>query len=409
MKKILALILALVLVLVPLTACGEKNNDNQGNQGNENNENNENNNAASGDEIIIGIVNDLTGNRSIVGNAITNGAKLAAEKLNEAGGLLGKQIKLVIYDNKNDGQETINAYTRLADVDNASAVITTDASGVFMSLIEISTEKGVPVCGMPSDPRAVMDTEGTGEAYPYTYLVGQPNAPQQAAVIAKYLAENTDLKKAALFFDQSNAFTVAFMNSFREVWPSLGGEITIEETCNSNDQDFSTQLSKIKASGAEFICTPNPTAQLVIMVQQAAQLGLDLPYAGCQDMSDPFLSLLEDPTIVGKSYFHASSYMGDPRLAEFCSEYEASFGEPATIKAVNGYDAMMIIAEAIKAAGSADRDAINNALQNDIVDLPMLCTDHYTQDGTTHSPKGLGLAIYEITDGVLEYKTYQNA
>lgn len=359
-----------------------------------------------GGTIVIGGINDLTGSRSVTGNAINNGVLLAIDEINANGGILGKKIQYVVYDNKNDSQETINAYTRLADVDQASAVITTDASGIFMSLIEVSTEKGVPVLGMPSDPRAVMDTEGTGEVYPYTFLTGQCNAPQQAAIIAQYVAENTEMKKAALFYDQSNAYAVAYMNGFRELWTSMGGEITIEETCNATDQDFSTQLSKIKASGAEFICTPNPTAQLVIMVQQAAQLGLDIPYVGAQDMSDPFLSLLDDPMVVGKAYFQSSVYMGDPSLETFCADYEARFGEPATIKAVNGYDTMYVLKAAIEAAGSADRDAIKNAMETSISGLDVLCTDNYIQDGATHSPSGLGMAVYEITDGVLEYKTY---
>lgn len=362
--------------------------------------------ASDGDKIVIGGINDLTGNRSVTGNAINNGVMLAIEEINAAGGVLGKQLDYIVYDNKNDGQETINAYTRLADVDKASAVITTDASGIFMSLIEVSTEKGVPVLGMPSDPRAVMDTEGNGEAYPYCFLTGQCNAPQQAAIIAQYVAENTDMKKAALFYDQSNAYAVAYMNGFRELWTAKGGEITIEQTCNATDQDFSTQLSKIKASGAEFICTPNPTAQLVIMVQQAAQLGLKIPYVGAQDMSDPFLSLLDNPAVVGKAYFQSSVYMGDASLDDFCANYEARFGEPATIKAVNGYDTMYILKAAIEAAGSADRDAIKSAMENNIQNLDLLCTDSYTEDGTTHSPKDLGMAVYEITDGVLEYKTY---
>lgn len=410
MKKILAFALALVFVL-SLAACSgspEPTSTTPATQP-----------VAAGDPaattepaktdggtIVIGGINDLTGSRSVTGNAINNGVLLAIDEINANGGILGKKIQYVVYDNKNDSQETINAYTRLADVDQASAVITTDASGIFMSLIEVSTEKGVPVLGMPSDPRAVMDTEGTGEVYPYTFLTGQCNAPQQAAIIAQYVAENTEMKKAALFYDQSNAYAVAYMNGFRELWTSMGGEITIEETCNATDQDFSTQLSKIKASGAEFICTPNPTAQLVIMVQQAAQLGLDIPYVGAQDMSDPFLSLLDDPTVVGKAYFQSSVYMGDPSLETFCADYEARFGEPATIKAVNGYDTMYVLKAAIEAAGSADRDAIKNALETSISGLDVLCTDNYIQDGATHSPSGLGMAVYEITDGVLEYKTY---
>lgn len=411
MKRFLAIVLAMVLALATLTACSSGTTNNQGGTNNTGTNNtgdagDTGDTTSDGDTIVIGGINDLTGSRSVTGNAINNGVIMAIEEINANGGLLGKQLEYVVYDNKNDSQETINAYTRLADVDNASAIITTDASGVFMSLIEVSNEKGVPVCGMPSDPRAVMDTEGTGEVYPYTFLTGQCNAPQQAAIIAQYVSENTDLKKAALFYDQSNAYAVAYMNGFRELWESVGGEITIEQTCNATDQDFSTQLSKIKASGAEFICTPNPTAQLVIMVQQAAQLGLDIPYVGAQDMSDPFLSLLDDPSVVGKAYFQASVNMEDPSLEEFCANYEERFGEPATIKAVNGYDTMYIVAAAIEAAGSADREAIKTALENDITGLDLLCSDNYAQDGATHSPDGLGMAVYEITDGVLEYKTY---
>ena len=364
--------------------------------------------AAEEDVIIIGGVNDLTGNRSVLGNAINNGVTLAVEEINAAGGILGKQVKYIIYDNRNDTQETINSYTRLADVDKASAVITTDASGVFMSLIEVSAEKKVPVLGMPSDPRAVMDTEGTGEAYPYCFLVGQCNAPQQASIIAQYVSENTDMKKAAVLFDQSNAYAVAYMNGFRDLWASKGGEIVIEESCNAADQDFSTQLSRIKASGAEFIVTPNATAQLIIMVDQAAQLGLNLPYVGAQDMSDPFLSLLSDPTVVQKAYFQSSVYMADPALDDFNANYEKRFGEPATIKAVNGYDTMYVLKAAIEAAGSADREAIKTAMETSINGLDVLCTDNYIQDGATHSPKGLGMAVYEITDGVLEYKSFLN-
>ena len=410
MKKLIALAMAGVMALGMLAGCGNGNAAPTATAApaatNAPASNETAAPASDGDKIVIGGINDLTGSRSVTGNAINNGVLMAVEEINAAGGILGKQIDYVVYDNKNDGQETINAYTRLADVDKASAVITTDASGIFMSLIEVSTEKGVPVLGMPSDPRAVADTEGTGEVYPYCFLTGQCNAPQQAAIIAQYVAENTDMKKAALFYDQSNAYAVAYMNGFRDLWTAKGGEITIEQTCNATDQDFSTQLSKIKASGAEFICTPNPTAQLVIMVQQAAQLGLKIPYVGAQDMSDPFLSLLDNPAVVGKAYFQSSVYMGDPSLDAFNANYETRFGEPATIKAVNGYDTMYILKTAIEAAGSADRDAIKAAMENSIQNLDLLCTDSYTEDGATHSPKDLGMAVYEITDGVLEYKTY---
>ncbi len=358
------------------------------------------------DEIVIGGINDLTGNRSVTGNAINNGAILAFEEINAAGGINGDMIKFVSYDNKNDTQETINAYTRLVDVDNAVAVLSTDASSIFMALIEISTEKGVVVAGMPSDPRAVMDTEGTGEVYPYTFLISQCNAPQQAEIMAQYLVQNTDLTKAAILMDQSNAYAVANVNGFVKSWEGLGKEITITQTFNGTDQDYSTQLSKIKNSGAEFIYCPNATDKLVIMVQQADMLGLDLAYAGAMDMNDPFLSLLDDPTIMKKAYFQSAAYMSDPRLDTFKANYLARFGEEVTIKAINGYDTAYVLAEAIKNAGAPyDHDAIKTALEN-ISGLSVLCSDNYVEDAATHSPKGLGMAIYEITDGVKEYKGF---
>jgi len=358
------------------------------------------------DEIVIGGINDLTGNRSVTGNAINNGAILAFEEINAAGGINGDMIKFVSYDNKNDTQETINAYTRLVDVDNAVAVLSTDASSIFMALIEISTEKGVVVAGMPSDPRAVMDTEGTGEVYPYTFLISQCNAPQQAEIMAQYLAQNTDLTKAAILMDQSNAYAVANVNGFVKSWEGLGKEITITQTFNGTDQDYSTQLSKIKNSGAEFIYCPNATDKLVIMVQQADMLGLDLAYAGAMDMNDPFLSLLDDPTIMKKAYFQSAAYMSDPRLDTFKANYLARFGEEVTIKAINGYDTAYVLAEAIKNAGAPyDHDAIKTALEN-ISGLSVLCSDNYVEDAATHSPLGLGMAIYEITDGVKEYKGF---
>lgn len=223
-------------------------------------------------------MNDLSGNRSVNGNAINNGVKLAVEEINAAGGVLGRQIKLVTYDNKNDSQESINGYTRLADLDKASAVITSDASSICLSLVEISNQKKIPLMGMPSDPRAVMNPD-TQEVYPYMFLVDQPNAPQQANIMAKYIEANTDLRKAAVFYDQSNAYTVTNSQAFIEIWKEIG-EVVIVETCNSNDQDYKTQLNKIKNSGAEFIYCPNMPSQLVMMVQQAGSVRSGYPVYG---------------------------------------------------------------------------------------------------------------------------------
>jgi branched-chain amino acid transport system substrate-binding protein len=351
--------------------------------------------VGAADDILIGSVNDLSGNRSVTGNAINRGAQIAADEINEAGGVLGRKIKFISYDNKNDGQESINAYTRLVDVDHVSAVIAPDASSICLTLIEISNEKKVPIVGMPSDPRATMDME-TGKPNPYMFLVSQPNAIGQASLVASYLNDNTKWTKAAVFYDQSNAYAVVSCEAFIKEWKALGKTVTIVETCNANDQDFRTQLSKIKASDAEFIYTPNPTVQLVLMVHQAAQLGIDLPYAGAMDMANPFISLLNDPKAVSLAYFEAVAWMEDPRLDKLNAEYNKRFSEDAMVKAVNGYDAMYILKAAIEAAGSSDPDSIRDALENKIHGIKTLVSDNYSQDPTTHAPLNLGMVICKI-------------
>ena len=123
--------------------------------------------------------------------------------------------------------------------------------------------------------------------------------------MAKYIEANTDLRKAGGFsMIESNAYTVTNSEAFIDIWSEIG-EVVIVETCNANDQDYRTQLNKIKNSGAEFIYCPNMPSQLVIMVQQAVQSGLDIPYMGAMDMADPFLSLLNDPSTLSLAYFQA--------------------------------------------------------------------------------------------------------
>lgn len=394
MKKVLALLLVLS-VCMGMFACAKAPEGNPEENGNS---------ELSGEPVIIGVVNDLSGNRSVSGTAITNGVKMAVDEINANGGVLGgRPIELIVYDNKNDSTETINAYTRLVDMDKASAVITSDASSICLSLIEISNQKKVALIGMPSDPRATMNTE-TGEAYPYMFLVTQPNAIQQARIMAHFLKGNTDWTKAAVIYDQSNAYTLTSTEAFMACWKEeIGGEIVAQETINATDQDYKTQLTKIKESGAEFIYCPNTPAQLQIMVQQANQIGLDIPYTGALDMADPFLSNLPDPTVVTKAYFQSIVWQEDAKLQSFFESYEEKFNVEAQMKSINGYDAMYILYNAIEAAGSDDREAIRSAMENDIQNIKLLISDSYSEDPATHAPLNQGMVINQIDKGVLSF------
>lgn len=360
--------------------------------------------TAAGDEdvIIIGGINDLSGDGSVLGTAVNNGALVAIEEINKAGGIAGKQIKYVPYDNQNDATQTINSYNRLVDVDKAVAVIGPPSSTICMSLIEVSNEKQVPVLCVPSDPNVTMNMS-TGEPYPAMFLVTQPNAIEQADWCASYCVNELGLTKGAIFYDAANSYSTIMADSFTENLPNRGGEIVQSVTFQTGESDFKSQLQKIKDSGAEFLFMPNTTPNCVLIVQQAAQIGLEIPFIGAMDMADPFLSLLDDPTIVKDAYFHAIAWMEDESLKDYCALYESIIGEPATVKTVQGYEAVYIIKEAIESMdGKADAESIRYGVENNINGLDLVGVKNYVMDPKTHAPVGMSMVCCYIEDGVLK-------
>lgn len=356
--------------------------------------------AAGEDVIVIGGINDLSGDGSVLGNAVSNGAKLAVNEINESGGIMGRQIKYLPYDNRNDATETINAYNRLVDIDKAVAIIGPPSSTICMSLIEVSSNSKVPVLCLPSDPNVTVNAK-TGEPYPAMFLVSQPNAIAQAQLMSDFMYQNKNTRKAAIFYDTANSYSTISAQAFEEAWAQIGGEVVSKQTFQTNDNDFKTQLTKIKQSDAEFIFLPNTTPYCVLIVQQASQIGLSIPYVGAMDMADPFLSLLGDPTICKEAYFEAVAWMLDDNLKNFNEAYKEMFGEEATVKSVNGYEQVYVIKEAIEKSGKADAVSICAALENDIKDMKLIGVESYTQDPKTHAPSNMSMIICEIKDGKL--------
>lgn len=356
--------------------------------------------AGGGDVIVIGGINDLSGDGSVLGNALSNGAQLAVDEINAAGGVLGRQLVYKAYDNRNDATETINAYNRLTDIDKAVAIIGPPSSTICMSLIEVSTQRKVPVLCLPSDPNVTVNAK-TGEPYPGMFLVAQPNAIAQAQLMSDFMYQNQKKTKAAIFYDTANSYSTISAQAFEETWKEIGGEIVSNQTFQTNDNDFKTQLSKIKQSGAEFIFLPNTTPYCVLIVQQAAQIGLEIPYVGAMDMANPFLSLLDNPSVCKEAYFEAVVWMEDENLDSFRQQYKTKFSEEATVKSISGYEQVYVLKTAMEKKQSSDPAAIIESLENDIVDLDLLTIKGYTQDGKTHAPDNMEMVICEIHDGVL--------
>ncbi len=377
MKKIVAVVLSAVLAIgaLNLTACS----------------------AGQGGEIVIGNVQDLSGPTSVLGKAVTNGAQLAVEKINNNGGINGKKIKMITYDTKGDVKEAINAYNRLSGQDKAVVVAGPPVSNIGLALAPIANQKKVPIVGSFIDPRVTVKEDGT--AQPYMFLM-QPSSDQYSQILASYTLNKLGKKKIAMFYDQSNAFAVSLVKPFVDYVKKNGGQIVLETTYIAGDKDYKTQLSKIKESGAEVLYAPNYTQDNVLTVKQAKQVGLDLPIVGGLDYAAPFASMVNDPVAADNIYFANNYSDTEPQLKEVYDAYKAKYNEDPINKAYLGYDKILIIAEAIKNSGKIDGPSIQSQLEK-IKDLKCT-TGVITISPKTHAPIGLSMVMYKVEKG--QYK-----
>ena len=248
MKRFLSILLA-VFMLFSVAACGSKAPEAETPQQQEEQP------APEGD-IVIGVLQDITGVTSTLGKMVQEGAQWAADEINAAGGVNGRKIKLVTYDTKADVQEAINAFNRMATTDKVSAVIGPPVANIAIAIAPISEQYDVPVLHFAIDDRASIKDDGT----PYKNMfLFQPSAKQQGAIMAKFAVVEQGLKKFGIIYNQSNAYSVSLLEPFKTTAESLGAEIVEEVPYQPNDKDFKTMLNKLISAGAEAIYAPNYT------------------------------------------------------------------------------------------------------------------------------------------------------
>jgi len=352
--------------------------------------------SISAQNIKVGVIQDLSGPGTVLGTASLHGAEIAVADINAKGGINGRMLQLVPYDCKSDPNEAINAFKRLADVEKVVAVIGPPLSNVGLAVAPVSTEKKLVFLGMFGDPRCMLG-EKLDKLNPYMFLM-QPSTEQTAIISGAYMIEKLGYKKIGMLVAQDHAYCLSQANYFKDYAKKNGIEIVAEEMNKQADIDMKAQLIKIKNAGAEAIFNSNPTQPLVASTVQAYQLGINLPATGSLDYAAPFASLLPDPKMGNNIYFVNNVDEEDPALQGIRAAYKAKFKAEPTNKSYLGYDEILILVEAIKQAGSTDREAIRDALENKINDL-QICTGVFSMNSKTHMPIGLTMVVYKIENG----------
>lgn len=300
----------------------------------------------SQEPIKVGHYASMTGKEATFGQSTDNGVKLALKEINDAGGLNGRKIELITYDDKGDSKEAGTAVTRLITSDHVTAVLGEVASSLSLAGGSVCEQYNVPMITPSSTNPSV--TRGKKMVFRVCFI-----DPFQASAIARFMTENLHLKKAAILYDQTQAYSKGLRDDFTRALTKMGGEIVADQAYNGGDTDFSAQLTKIKDSGAEIIFVPGYYTEGGNVAIQARKLGVNVPLIGGDGWDSSQLPAIGGQAIEG-SYYSNHSAPDQPNMKEFVEKYKAAYGATPDALSGLGYDAMMVLFEAMKRAKSLD-------------------------------------------------------
>ncbi|MEA4856317.1 MAG: ABC transporter substrate-binding protein [Solidesulfovibrio sp.] len=312
---------------------------------------------AADDTVKIGVFLPLTGQNAFGGQLELEGVQMAHK---EVGTILGKKVELFVVDNKSDKVEAANAVQRLIEKEKVQAIIGTYGSSLAMAGGEVSEKAHIPQVGTSCTNPLV--TQGKKYIFRVCFI-----DPYQGAGAATYAYKTLGLKKAALLVDVANDYSVGLAKFFERSFTKLGGQVVSTLNYQSGDQDFTAQLTKIISEKPDVLFIPSYFAEGAIIMKQAAELGATFKIMGGDAMDNPKITDIGGKAVEG---FTHTTFPYDPSMKnmsamakKFTDGWKAQYpGKEPNVNAALGYDAYMIILDAIKRAGKADPEAITKAL-----------------------------------------------
>jgi branched-chain amino acid transport system substrate-binding protein len=188
--------------------------------------------------------------------------------------------------------------------------------------------------------------------------------PPQAVVGAEFAYNELGVKKAAIYYDNTNDYSKGLYQVFKENFTQLGGQIVAEEGYVEADQEFRPTLTKFKQAGAELIYIPGYYDKVAKIISQAREIGIDVPFLGADGWDSPVLTEVAGPEALNNTFFtnHYSPQDPDEKVQSFVKAYQEKYGSVPASFSATAYDAAYLLADAIERAGSADSEAITKAL-----------------------------------------------
>ncbi len=342
MKRILAGFL--VASLFALAACGGRSPAGQS--------------GAGAETVKIGWIGPLSGANKTYGESAKRGVELALE---EAGYKVGDlTVELIAGDDRSDSTEAVNLATKMMTQDRVAAIIGPVTSGSAIAVSAIAETYKVPmITATATAPKVTVNDDGKRKPFVFRACFIDPFQGQAAA---NFASRELGLKRAAVFYDKGNDYTIGLAEAFRETFEANGGEVVAWQSYSSEDTDFSAIMTNVAALKPDVLYLPDYYGRVSLIAKAAKDKGINVPMLGGDGWDSPDLDFA---TLAG-GYFTAHYSEQDQREAvqQFATRFQERYGERPDSFAALGYDAAKLLLGAIERAGSTDGEALRAALQS---------------------------------------------
>ena len=307
--------------------------------------------ASAEQTLVIGGTGPLTGDYATYGTSVRNGATLAAEEINEAGGVNGILFDVKMEDDQADPEKAINGYSILVD-EGMQVSLGAVTSGACLSLIEEAQVDGMLVITPSASQKECVQ-------YDNCFRVCFTD-PMQGVYAADFISDNAIATKVAIIYDKSNDYSVGIHDNFVSRAGEVGIDVVTDQAFTSQSNiDFSVQLQAVKDSGAELVFLPIYAQEAAYILTQAKSAGIEATFFGCDGLDGILTKIGEGNTDACEGVMLLTPFAADAqdeKTVNFTTKYKEQFGETPDQFSADAYDAVYAIKAAMEQAGITDLD-----------------------------------------------------
>lgn len=355
MKKFISVMLVAAMAVTALTGCGSNSGSSS---------------KKDADKYYIGGIGPTTGATAIYGTAVKNGAQIAVDEINAAGGINGKQIEYRFEDDQNDAEKAVNAYNTLKDWGMQMLVGTTTTAPCIAVAGKTASDNVFQITPSASSPDVL--SSGNGNVFQVCFT-----DPNQGVASAQYIAENKLATKIGIIYDSSDVYSSGIEEKFEAEAKTQGLNIVSKAAFTADSKtDFGTQLQKAKDAGADLLFLPIYYQEASIILKQADTMGYKPKFFGVDGM-DGILTVENFDTKLAEDVMLLTPFAADAKdktVQNFVKTYKEKYKDTPNQFAADSYDAVYALKAAIeesKATTDMSASDMCNALKGAMTKIKM--------------------------------------